>query len=496
MSRVGTISPNATQTVAHDDTHTRLHGRALLFARALWFIAVAVVLGLYVLSIPLQAQALHVTCSDNCLYGQISAAKMQELQRLGLSLNFYVSYNVALDTVFFLVFVAVGATIFWRKSNDWFGIYVALTLVLFGITFSTPLQLIAKQYPTFGFPLLTLNGIGNTLIGLFFYLFPDGRFVPRWTRWLIPLVVAREFAYIFAPESPLLLLFPIELGTFVFAQIYRYRRASNAVERQQTKWFVYGTTVGLLGFVGLILLVTLLPNGQFPSVILDLIGVAGVYFFVALIPLSLMMAILHYRLWDIDLLINRTLVYVPLTAILAGLFAATIVLSQRLFAALTGQQSDAATVLTTLVVVAAFTPVKDGLQGLVDKRFKEPGDPAKKLRAFNQELKSVLQVFSVEQTARRFLDEVTAAFDAAGGAISLETEGQAPRVYTLGDWNGKAELELTLENSGKRFGTVQLGTRRNGADYSAQDAKTLQENAQLVAAAIALAERTDRAARG
>ena len=113
-----------------------------------------------------------------------------------------------------------------------------------------------------------------------------------------------------------------------------------------------------------------------PSVLVSMIVNAAILLLLSLIPISLMIAILRYRLWGIDLLINRTLVYVPLTAILAGIFAACISLSQKLSAALTGQQSDAATVLTTLIVVAAFDPLKHGLQQLVDKRFKETPDAA------------------------------------------------------------------------------------------------------------------------
>jgi hypothetical protein len=501
MSAEGTISQKAAPTTAHDDASTRLHGRALFLARALGFIVGALVLGLYVLSVPLQFEQLKIICTDNCQFGQLTAQNLHELQQLGLSMAFYAGYQVALNTLFFLVFVAVGVLIFWRKSNDWFGIYVALALVLFGISFSNPLIVVAKYHPAFSIPVLVLNGIGGTLIGVSMYLFPDGRFVPRWTRWLVPYVAAREFANVFLPalsSSPIMsAAFLIELSSYILAQIYRYRRVSSPVERQQTKWFVYGATVGILGFTSLILVFSLIsPTGQPTSVVVGLVAITALYFFLLLIPLSIMMAILHYRLWDIDLLINRTLVYVPLTAILAGLFAATIVLSQRLFAALTGQQSDAATVLTTLVVVAAFTPVKDGLQGLVDKRFKEPPNPAKRLRAFNQELKSVIQVFSVEQTTRRFLDEATAAYEAASGAVYLEAEGQTTTVYTVGDWKGEAILSIALQNGGKRFGRVQLGARRNGADYVPQDAKTLQENAELVAAAIALAERTNGAARG
>ena len=127
----------------------------------------------------------------------------------------------------------------------------------------------------------------------------------------------------------------------------------------KTKWCSFGSTLGLLGH--------LLADS--PRVVLPLVAVSSqmppayelnrmpvAYLAVLLVPLSTGVAVLRYRLWDIDLIINRTLVYGSLTAILGGLFSASTTLSQRVFVALTGEKSDAAFALTTLVVVSLFTP--------------------------------------------------------------------------------------------------------------------------------------------
>ncbi len=490
MSVEETMSRNAAPSAAQEEAHSRLRGRALFFARALWFIAVAVVLGLYALSVPLQAQVLQTACADNCQYGQLTAAQLQELSQLGLSLNFYISFQIALNTIFFFVFFVVGALIFWRKSSDWFGIFVALALVLFGISFGNPLPLIAKYYPAFSFPSLVLAGIGGTLIGIFMYLFPDGRFVPRWTRWLVPFVAAREFASGFGLDTPILTAaFLIELASFLFAQIYRYRRASSAVARQQTKWFVYGVSVAILGFTSLILVFGLSsPDGKPTSVLLSLIAGTALYLFVLLIPLSIMMAILRYRLWDIDLLINRTLVYVPLTAILAGVFAASITLTQKFFVALTGQSSDAATVLTTLIVVAAFEPLKAGLQNLVNRRFKPP---SKKFGAFGEQLRAFVELHDRSEVARRLLDETATTLDAKSGAVYLDHNGQSELVYQLGEWKGDAVLTIPLTENGAHIGELSLSARRNDTEYTEEERASVAEIGALVARVIAIAERTD-----
>jgi hypothetical protein len=252
---------------------TRLHGRALALARAMWLIAIAAIVGLYAMSIPAQAREMQKVCSGDCQFYQLTLTQASELPNLGLTLSSYAVYVLALNLLFFLVFVAVGVIIFVRKSDDWFGIYAALALLLFGLSFSNPLLLLAEDYPAFKVPLLLLSVFGSTLFGVFFYLFPDGRFVPCWSRWLILLVIAREVNYAFAPDSPLKYLFPVELASLILAQIYRYIRSSNAVQRQQTKWFVYGTSVGILGFGGLIIFVTeQMNNGQSASIPVTLIA--------------------------------------------------------------------------------------------------------------------------------------------------------------------------------------------------------------------------------
>jgi hypothetical protein len=88
------------------------------------------------------------------------------------------------------------------------------------------------------------------------------------------------------------------------------------------------------------------------------------------LPIAAAVAILRHRLYDIDLILNRALVYIPLTGILGGLYAAGVALFQRAFVAITGDKSDGAVVITTLVLAGMFTPIKNWLQSFVDKRFK------------------------------------------------------------------------------------------------------------------------------
>lgn len=152
--------------------------------------------------------------------------------------------------------------------------------------------------------------------------------------------------------------------------ILRYRR-SGQVERAQLRWIA--VAVLLLSAAGLpFVIVRYGMDAQFSAVafLLATALIAGCF-----LPVAAAVAILRHRLYDIDLILNRAFVYIPLTAILGGLYTAGVALSQRLFVTITGDRSDAAIIVTTLVMAGLFTPIRNWLQSFVDKRFKPASAP-------------------------------------------------------------------------------------------------------------------------
>jgi len=204
------------------------------------------------------------------------------------------------------------------------------------------------------------------------------------------------------------------------------------------------------------------------------------------LPIVIGISILRYRLWDIDIIIRRTLVYLPLTAILAGVFAASIKLLQTLFSPLSGQQSGAATALTTLIVVAVFDPIKGWLQRIVDTRFKEVSDPEGRWKAYDDRVREFVQMNDAEASARQLLEEAVAVFDAKDGAVYLQKAGEMQLVHTLGPSQNAPVILIPLEHQGTQLGRLALGARRNGRTYGLHDRELLQQTAHAVAAAIAL----------
>jgi hypothetical protein len=242
-----------------------------------------------------------------------------------------------------------------------------------------------------------LGNISGVLLG---YVFPGGHFAPRWMRWVflasLPYWIADAFFPAFNNTFFAFVVFLGLLVSMILVQIYRYRRVSTAVERQQTKWVVFGAVVTLGAYViGLIVLFLLLPRFFQPSTLVYAFGEALISCFLLAFPLSLAIAILRYRLYDIDILINRTVVYGLLTSSLVLVYFGLIVLAQFLLNALASRiapsplvsQSPLVIVGSTLAVAALFQPLRRGIQKSIDHRFyRRKYDAARALAAFTATL--------------------------------------------------------------------------------------------------------------
>ena len=214
----------------------------------------------------------------------------------------------------------------------------------------------------------SLSFLGQVCAGLFFYLFPSGHFVPRWIRWVAIALIAYWAADIFLPASLFsdnLLSFALFLGlqaSQVGVLVYRYRKVSTPLQRQQTKWVIFGITIGLGG--------TLV---EFVVIYLPLIFVFSFHigalawmlfftiqaFLTLLFPPSIGMAMLRSRLWDIDILINRTLIYGSLDRLACTLLYFGLIFAlQYLFQGMFHQNNDVAIVVSTLVISVLFQPLR------------------------------------------------------------------------------------------------------------------------------------------
>src|ERR671910_373339 len=382
-----------------------LRERWLLPARVAWIAVAITALAIILFSIPSSFDHYQSVCtaaSEVCAERAVDQATPEGVRALGdigLSLRSYALLNVVVDKVFQLVCFAVGALIFWRRSDDWMALLTSVFLVSFGpvsVDLTAAYTLISSQ-PAWWLPVHGVQIVGTVCSVLFFLLFPSGRFVPHWMRWLAVAFIVNDVPDVLFPElysrlPPLetvsYLVFLGGVVSMVWSQIYRFRRVSSPAQRQQTKWVVFGLTLGVAGTFPSQLPVDLsLVGGDTPLTLLFL--KVGFALSLMLIPLTIGVAVLRSHLFDIDLLINRTLVYGSLTTVLVALYFGGIVLLQQLFMALTSEQSTLAVVASTLLIAALFTPLRRRIQSFIDKRFyRRKYDARKTLEAFSQQLRN------------------------------------------------------------------------------------------------------------
>ena len=276
---------------------TQLHGYKPILARTAWAIIAIVAVSLCIADIPPGfAQQLTVCTQSLCQNQQATPDMVRALQSAGLSLQFYALYLTTLSIITVSTFLAIAVIIAWRKSRDWMSLLVSLTLVIVGtVTFTDYQQLAAAYHPIMLLPGVLLQFLLSTLPLLVGYLFPNGRFVPRWTRWLALLVVLFAGGGTLFPSSPFNIsnwpgplgtaLQVVIIATILFAQIYRYLRVSTPSERQQTKWVVFGITAFIIYFIILLIVGTLNPEFTQAKSLGSLFAESSYFLAVIIVPL-------------------------------------------------------------------------------------------------------------------------------------------------------------------------------------------------------------------
>jgi hypothetical protein len=361
----------------------QLQGGWLLLARGVWIIFTLLSIGILIAAAIGLYTGWRKPCSAFPLNDRaFCVAEEQALHQLGLSHDFYAVYFSTAVLVEVLPWILVGILVFSRKSHEPFGLFFSLMLVVSGtVAFDSGITtIVLTNYPTFGVPLDFVQFIGGELL-ILWYLYPDGHFAPRWTRWLAMLWVVLTFFVYYFPDSPLnyeLWPEPLPRGivilfaaSIVYSLAYRYRRVANRVQRQQIKWITLSVSIFALVYISGVFLYpafALQPNTS--RVLYYLTYQPFFYLSIMLVGVSLGFAILRYRLWDIDFYINRTLVYAAVTVILALIWIISLGLLRFLFEQYSSQPSAwVAAVLSSFEAVALFRPIRDRVEKWINKRF-------------------------------------------------------------------------------------------------------------------------------
>lgn len=377
----------------------------LRLVQGIWIALALMLLVIFVANLPVFFQYASSVCTlpnvGNCPTYQLTPAYVQILDHLHLSVAVAKVFLATLCVAVSVVYWLLGLLIFWRKSQEPIGLLVSLLLVMFGAT-----GFIGFNLPTSAPPLFQLLAqiITHWLMWpamlVFFFTFPTGRFAPR-RAWIafVPFFVVSMLAtipgrVIVVPGAVIILASLLPVGV----QVYRYIWIYDAVQQQQTKWFVFGLSIVFLLIITQGILQTLAP----------LSGAANFWYQlfsgpIWLLPWTLLLLvvsipILRYRLWDIDIIINRALVYGSLTALLALLYFGLIFSLQFLLQGIFNLDHAVVIVISTLAIAALFQPLRRRIQALINHRFyRRKYDAARTLAAFSTTLRQEVDVDQLQK---------------------------------------------------------------------------------------------------
>jgi signal transduction histidine kinase len=412
------------------------------------------------------------------------------LQSLGLSLDFFAGFALTLILIFALVYGGVAVVIFWRRSNDRMALFVSLALLLFGLlTFSGVANALAEAYPAWWLPVACLTYLGSAAFIFFLFLFPDGHFVPLWTCWIALAWNAQQIPGAFFPHAAIstssgftvvsIVVWAAALGSVIYSQIYRYQRVSSAQQRQQTKWVVLGIAGASVGLIGAVVVLDIIdPYPASPGdMVLALAGDAFVYASLLLVPAALGIAMLRSHLFDVDLLINRTLVYGTLTACVVGVY---ILIVGSLGALFQTRGALAISLLATGIVAVVFQPLRERVQQGVNRlMYGQRNEPYAVISHLSQRLEATLVP---EAVLPAIVETVAQALKLPYAAIALKN---SDRLAIAADYGTPVEepLSIPLTYQTETIGALLLGPRAPGEPWAAADRNLLDELARHAGAA-------------
>jgi serine phosphatase RsbU (regulator of sigma subunit) len=497
-------------------------------------------LGLFMVALPLRyAELSRVAVEQPAAHLQLAPADAKLLADYGATLPLYGLLILSLETGLVLAFAAISCIILWRKPNERMALFFAVTSITYGVFITPPLDSLLAEALPLSLASRTVQALGLWCALVFFYLFPNGRLTHRWTRVMVVAAGIWCLSWIvypvplLDPVNPFVMTLPgltLHLGWFVsglIAQVQRYYATTGPVQRQQTRWVIVSVSAAVVSYALIYAPPLLWPGlplpgwfGLFNHLVIQPTYLMLLY----ILPLSIFISIWWYGLWDVDLLLNRALVYGVLTALLAVIYFMSVVSLPALFPALTGVTSPVTISISTLLTAALVAPLRRRVQASIDYRFfRRQYDAARILAAFGAVVRDEIDM-------ERLIDQLKAAIEetlapvwigcwirhgqgyeecALGDRLAAEPipadDPLAPLLLRLGDvadvadlaagsldqlamHRGRLRLVAPMISHGELLGWLSLGPRRSGAGYNAGDRRLLNMLLAQVAPALRVAQ--------
>jgi len=411
------------------------------------------------------------------------------LDRLGISPNVFAAATTISLVILALGYWAVAVLIRWYRPDDRGAWLISMVLVTFGAGFPNTLDALSEVHPGLVIPGDVIGQTGFVGFTLLLYLFPDGRFVPRWTRWT---AVAFAGALVLADISDAAMLaagpvwfttcfWLVIVGSLVAAPVIRYRRASLA-QRQQLKWVLVGVSAAIVTFLVLAVLAVLpgvigaLGTAGVAAVVYELVGVWVLSVALLMVPVTIGIAVLRHRLFDIDLVLSRTLTYVALSV---AVLAVYVLVVGGVGALLSGRAGGVLSVLATGLVAALIMPLRMRLQRGVNRLvYGERDDPYAVLARLGDRLEASLDTGAVLPAV---VDTVGSALKLPYVAVELAGTGGGP----VAVWGtpGATVVRRPLTHGREAVGELLASPRSGQEGFSRADLRLLDDLARQAGAA-------------
>lgn len=436
----------------------RLHGLFYIFSHGAWWYITVISVALFIYSeTKAYDKFLNVCSGKECqdLF-LLTAEEAQSLLSYGMSLSFYSGILVVLLLIQFLSFFLVGCLLYVYGMRDRICLYTSILLIATGtvMSISTP---IISQAPHLVSIFQVESFVGDLYL-FFFFLFPDGRFRPKWLLFPAIFGLAGNIGIYFLTGSlmdPTTWPIPIRSGIWlslhalaIYSQIYRYRHAETKQLKRQIRWFAVSLSGFILSVLSLLIFSIFGENG-----LLKLFMWFVYYLALLFMPFSIGIAILEQRQKHLSVVFSRTIVYSFVTLMIMGVY---VLIVGSLGFLLNDQNNIFISLLATGIVAIFFQPLRTKIQHSVNTLvYGDREDPYKILSSLTERLELTMTNSSVLLTV---VEEVAKALKLPFAAIDIEIEGQFERYATFGkEVQVRSEFPLTLK--GERIGILIVGAR-------------------------------------
>jgi len=466
----------------------RFPARMRYFIRTMWFFWAAIAWGIFLLALPTQ-----ITTA--------SAEMSRSIAAPVASWVLYTLYTASLLTQVAnsLVSLVLSGVLYLKRANEGVALFLSYFLLANAIV-PIPLSFLEPIWPgasAYSYSVIQPLVYGP-LLTAFLSVFPNGRFVPSWTRWLVgaAILYAPVGLFMFTsanyskPTPPFIasvLFWFVLFFAGLYAQIYRYRYVSAPDERQQTKWVLYGFTMAF--FLALLLTIWTISFQRQPQETLlpwwsPIINI-GWNLAYAFVPISLTFAVMRYRLYEVDIIINRTLVYGALTVSVVSIY---VLIVGGIGLLVQDEGNLFISLVATGLVAVLFQPLRERLHRAVNRLFYGQRDDP--LIALSQLGKRLEAAIAPEVVLPTLVETISQTLKLPYVGISLKTGKEFKIAAQIGKREGDV-IRYPLIYQGETVGQLIAGPRGYGESFSQADRRLLESIALQAGSAVYSVQITD-----